>query len=68
MYMVEIQMTQFLSVNLTYKVKLPNNKYFIFGGDWNLVLNPDIEMYNYININNPRARACDKVHRLVGLF
>ena len=28
----------------------------IWGGDWNLVLNPDIDYMNYKNINNKRAQ------------
>ena len=40
-----------------------NNRY-IFGGDWNLLLNSGIETYNYININKPRAR--DKVLEIIG--
>ena len=46
------------------KVKLFNNKYCLFGGDWNLVLNPDIDTYNYKNINNPKSR--DKVLEIIG--
>ena len=46
------------------KVKLLNNKYCLFGGDWNLVLNPDIDTYNYKNINNPKSR--DKVLEMIG--
>ena len=37
------------------QVKLFNNKYCIIGGDWNLVLNPDIDTYNYVNVNNPKS-------------
>lgn len=33
-----------------------DNEYFILCGDFNLVLNPDIDTYNYISINNPKAR------------
>ena len=25
-------------------------------GDWNLVINPDLDTNNYLQINNPRAR------------
>lgn len=32
-----------------------NNK-CIIAGDFNLVLNPDIDCFNYVNINNPKAR------------
>ena len=35
-------------------LKLFNNKYCIIGDDWNLVLNPDIDTYNYVNVNNPK--------------
>ena len=28
----------------------------ILCGDWNLVTNPDIDTYNYLHINNPRAK------------
>lgn len=31
-------------------------EYFILCGDFNLVLNPDVDTYNYISINNPKAR------------
>ena len=30
--------------------------YNITCGDFNLVLNPDMDMYKYKNINNPKAR------------
>lgn len=33
-----------------------DNEYFILCGDFNLVLNPDIDTHNYISINNPKAR------------
>lgn len=35
----------------------------IWCGDFNLVLNPDLDYYNYKNINNPKAR--DKVLELI---
>lgn len=28
----------------------------ILAGDFNLVLNPDIDLHDYINVNNPKAR------------
>ena len=28
----------------------------IIAGDWNLVLDPQIDCYDYINVNNPRSR------------
>lgn len=30
--------------------------YCILAGDFNLVLNPDIDCFNYVNLNNPKAR------------
>ena len=33
-----------------------NNERIILCGDWNLVLNPDLDTNNYLHINNPRAR------------
>ena len=29
----------------------------ILCGDFNLVLNPDVDCLNYVNINNPKARV-----------
>jgi len=34
-----------------------NNDTLIVCGDFNLVLNPDLDYYNYANINNPKARV-----------
>ena len=28
----------------------------IFGGDWNMVMQPDQDSVNYRNINNPKSR------------
>ena len=33
------------------------NDYIILGGDWNLVLNHNIDYHSYQNINNKRART-----------
>ena len=33
-----------------------NNDNVIMCGDWNLVINPDLDTNNYLHINNPRAR------------
>ena len=33
-----------------------NSDYTIVCGDFNLVLNPDLDSYNYKHINNPRVR------------
>ena len=34
-----------------------DNEYYILLGDFNLVLNPDIDTFNYNSINNPKARG-----------
>ena len=45
------------SFYLEIQQKLNNiNNYCIIGGDFNLVLNPALDYYNYRNINNPNAR------------
>lgn len=42
--------------NLKQKYQEFSNEYVIICGDWNLVLDPDIDTNNYLHINNPRAR------------
>ena len=32
--------------------------HLIVCGDFNLVLNPELDSFNYVNINNPRSRQC----------
>ena len=32
------------------------NNLFIVAGDFNLILNPEMDSYNYVNLNNPNAR------------
>ena len=39
------------------------NECFIICGDFNLVLNPNLDCYNYLHINNPNAR--DKLLELI---
>ena len=41
---------------LRQKYKSLNNDNIIMCGDWNLVINPDLDTNNYLHINNPRAR------------
>ena len=41
---------------LRQKYKTLNNDNIITCGDWNLVINPDLDTNNYLHINNPRAR------------
>ena len=33
-----------------------NPNYYVICGDFNLVINPDIDYSNYLHINNPKAR------------
>ena len=42
--------------NLNRLIEENNQNYILICGDFNLVLNPKIDTYNYININNPRSR------------
>ena len=42
---------------LRQKYKALNNDNIIMCGDWNLVINPDLDTNNYLHINNPRARS-----------
>ena len=43
--------------DLRQKYKALNNDNIIMCGDWNLVINPDLDTNNYLHINNPRARS-----------
>ena len=38
------------------KIQDFGNENIIICGDWNLLLNPDIDTENYLHINNPRSR------------
>ena len=42
--------------NLKEKYSEFDNEILIICGDWNFVQNPEIDFYNYLHINNPRAR------------
>ena len=42
--------------NLKHKLLELDNPYTIIGGDYNLVLNQDNDTYNYLHVNNPRAK------------
>ena len=33
-----------------------DNDLIIYCGDWNLVIDPDIDTVNYLHVNNPRSR------------
>ncbi|GFO02758.1 reverse transcriptase-like protein [Plakobranchus ocellatus] len=46
------------------RIKLMQNQNLIIVGDWNLLLDPDMDGENYLHINNPRARAA--MHKLIG--
>ena len=40
-----------------------DNEYYILCGDLNLALNPNIDTYNYLHVNNPNAR--DKIFEIM---
>ena len=42
--------------NLQHKLSEFDNDFVIMCGDWNLVLNPEVDTHNYLHINNPKAR------------
>ena len=42
--------------NLKEKYSEFDNEMLIICGDWNFVQNPEVDYYNYLHINNPRAR------------
>ena len=38
------------------KMLINENDFIVIGGDWNLIQDSHLDCYNYININNPKAR------------
>ena len=40
---------------LEYILEKLGNVSYIISGDWNLILDKDLDMSNYSNINNPKA-------------
>ena len=42
--------------NIHEKMSQYEDSLFILGGDFNLILNPEIDTFNYVNVNNPNAR------------
>ena len=42
--------------NLVQKINKFKNEDMLLVGDWNLLLNPEIDGHNYKHLNNPRAR------------
>ena len=42
--------------NLRRKILEIGNNDIIINGDWNLLLNPEIDGINYKHVNNPKAR------------
>ena len=42
--------------NLKQKIKEFQNDHVIISGDWNLIINAEMDSYNYVHSNNPRAR------------
>ncbi|GFO33597.1 endonuclease domain of the non-ltr retrotransposon line-1 [Plakobranchus ocellatus] len=45
------------------RIKLMQNQNLIIVGDWNLLLDPDMDGENYLHIYNPRARQA--MHKLI---
>lgn len=43
--------------------EIDSGQYVIIGGDFNLVLNQDLDTMNYKRINNPKAQV--EVHKLM---
>lgn len=43
-------------INLFNKITETENDQLILCGDWNFVMDPDIDYENYVHVNNPRAR------------
>ena len=42
--------------NIREKCMVYDNDLTIYCGDWNLVIDPDIDTVNYLHVNNPRSR------------
>ena len=53
-------------INLAAEVENCQNDFQIFCGDWNLVQDNNIDYYNYVNTNNPKAR--NEVIKLKDIF
>ena len=50
------------------KIKAYNNNNIVAVGDWNLVMDPNMDYNNYVNINNPNAReALEKITVELGI-
>lgn len=50
---------QFYS-NIKQRIDELENKMAIICGDWNLIIDPELDCENYKHVNNPRARAVVK--------
>ena len=44
------------NTNIIQKISEFENDQVILCGDWNFVLDPDLDYNNYLHVNNPRAR------------
>ena len=53
-------------INLNEQIKAKNIPNLICAGDWNLVLDPSKDYYNYKHVNNPRA--LEQVESLIDTF
>ena len=56
MDLIEIVQSFYEQIGNMIKEQGTCNQVTIWTGDFNLVLNPDLDTNNYININNPKAR------------
>ena len=50
---------QFLS-NIKQKIEELDNEMAIICGDWNLIIDPELDRENFKHVNNPKARAVVK--------
>ena len=54
--MDQTKITHFFYNNLLQKIEEFGNDQIVMCGDWNFILNPDIDIKNYRQDNNPNAR------------
>lgn len=50
-------------VNLLDQLKKFGNEYYVLAGDWNLVLDQDLDTSNYLHNNNPKAK--EEVYNMI---
>lgn len=54
--MAQIQITQYFFADLQQIIIDFENRHAIVCGDWNLVQDSTLDTYNYLHVNNPRAK------------